>query len=103
MTLRRATYTDREGRNWIVELPDDAPDAYAEMGIRIGPPALDRLRLPLETEVRLHNELFARGVIEAKDLRRRSGELAPALMAALRVDVQRIVECFLLTEDGPGT
>lgn len=100
--MKEVTYTDREGRRWRRLLPEGEPDSRAKAGIPAGPPPLDRLRLPLDMEIRLHNELHDRGLFAARDLRSRMEELRAALSAALKLDVQTLHECYLLT-DGAGT
>jgi len=77
-----------------VLLPEGAPDSDASMGVPIGPPSLAPLGLPVEIEVLLHNQLFDRGLIRERDLRRRMPDLAAALMAALRVNVHRIAGLY---------
>lgn len=92
--LRRVTYTDSDGRHKVVLLPAKAIDAEAERGIPLGPPVLEELGLPLETEVRLNNELYHRGIITAKDAQRSRAEIVAALQAALKVDAGRVVELY---------
>lgn len=91
-TTERATYEDETGRKWAVLVPRGRAEDAA-LGVVVGPPDLrDALsdRLPETALVTLHNELFARGLLTDQDLRGRGTELQAALMAALRVDVQRI-------------
>jgi len=88
MSLRKVEYTDREGRIFITQLPEGVPDSQAEIGIPVGPPDLTELHLPIETEVRLNNALVRRELIEAKDAS--VERIREALMAALKVDAQRI-------------
>lgn len=94
--MHEVTYTDREGRRWRRMLPDDVGDSQAKIGIPIGPPPLDRLRLPLELEIRLHNELHDRGLFVLSNLRGRTEELRSAIMAAIRLDVQLLQECYAI-------
>lgn len=86
--MRRLPYEDAKGRKFIVELPDDAPDAHAKMGVRIGPPDLANLGLPSAVEVRLNNALFARSLFTKQDLQGRRQELFAALQSAYKTDVQ---------------
>ncbi len=90
MGLKTANYEDHMGRKWRVFLPVDASDEDAREGIPAGPPSLAALELPVDVEVRLHNELHHRGLFSEKDLRHRRPELQAALMAALRLDVERL-------------
>jgi len=92
--MRRTNYEDGKGRKWAVMLPDDAPDADAPMGLPVGPPSLDSLDLPEEIEVRLHNALFDRGLLTARDVRARRREVLGALISALKLGVSRITALY---------
>ena len=92
--MRRAHYVDNEGRYWCVDLPDDVPETAAQMGIPVGPPSLEGLGLPRETEIRLHNQLYARNIFTERDARRGLHEIQAALMNALRVDAGIIVDFY---------
>ena len=93
--MKTLVYTDSKTRKTWVNLPDNAPDSHASKGIPIGPPSLSSLNLPVDIEVRLHNELFNRGILTAKDARRRQVEIFAALQSALRVDTTRIQNLYL--------
>lgn len=95
MAMRHVVYTDSAGRRTLVWLPDAAPDADAAMGIVVGPPSLERLGLPLGTDVRLHNELFARGLFTKRDVDNNRRDVISALMAALKVDAEMIAQCYV--------
>lgn len=88
--MRETVYEDMDGRKFKVQIPDDAPDSHARLGIVIGPPDLSELDLPLAVEVRLNNQLFNRGLFRKGDIRRRREELAAALAATLRLDIQTL-------------
>ena len=93
LPLVQASYTDETGRQWAVMVPlgqEGAP----EMGIPIGPPDVVSLGLPEEIGVRLHNELFRRGLWNRDRLRGRGPELMAALQAAFRVDAARLSGLF---------
>lgn len=90
MQTREIVYTDPYGRRFRVLIPAGAPDSEAEHGMILGPPILEDLGLPIEAEVRLHNQLEARGIIYRRDAERRPGEIVAALQAALKVDAQRV-------------
>lgn len=96
--MREVIYTDRDGRRWRRLLPDDEPDSRANIGIPAGPPPLDRLRLPLDIEIRLHNELHDRGILTRRDLTNRGEELRASIQAALRLDVQRLQEVYVIED-----
>jgi hypothetical protein len=100
--MRETRYQDREGRRWQVLLPEGVPDSEAEKGVRLGPPDLTPLDLPLSLEVRLNNELHARGMIRDRDVRGRRADVIGALMAALAVDAGRISDLYALTGAGPA-
>ncbi len=93
--MRRAEYTDETGRQWATMLPDGAEDEAAEVGIPLGPPDTSDLGLPEDVAVRLHNQLFARGLLERKDLKGRTQELFAALQAAYRLDVVRLGSLYI--------
>lgn len=85
--MREICYTDSRGCKFQVLIPDDAPDEHAVFGIRVGPPDLSELNLPLDIEVRLNNQLYARKMITRSDVRRRRGELIAVWQSVLQVDV----------------
>lgn len=75
-------------------IPEDVPDSEAAVGIPVGPPPLDGLNLPLEIEVRLHNQLFARKIFTEKDARKNLDGIRSALTSALQSDVSRILAIY---------
>ena len=96
--MREASYTDTEGRQWAVLLPDGVPDSDAALGIPLGPPSLESLGLPLEFEVRLHNQLYVRRLFTFRDMKTRRMEIMGALQAALRVDIVAITAIYRAEE-----
>lgn len=95
MALKLANYKDEEGRLKTVLLPEEEPDANAYMGVPVGPPDLSQLGLSPETEVRLNNELFHRGVITGQDALRKRSDIVGAIQAALKLDAEKIVVLYL--------
>lgn len=93
--MKFVTYKDTMGRLFKVSLPDDAPDSDAMFGIVVGPPELDALGLPPDIEVRLNNQLFTRGIFTPLDAKRRREDITNALIAALKVDTNRLIELYL--------
>ena len=91
--MRRVRYEDDAGRLFMVELPDNASDADVKYGNPVGPPVLD-LGLAEDTAVRLHNELFFRGLFTLDDVKRHRVEVMRALQHALSLDVERIMEAY---------
>lgn len=85
---------EKGGKKYKAIVPDDAPQSTWQYGIIQGPPDISGLGLPPSIEVRLHNELFVRGLITKKDLQRSTQDVQGALMAALSVDMQRIVLAY---------
>lgn len=75
-------------------MPDKRPDSEARVGVPLGPPPLTDLGLPLEVEVRLHNQLFDRGLIYERDARQRPSEVVSAVIAAYRVDASRVIGIY---------
>lgn len=92
--MKRVVKTDQHGRWTAVYLPDDAPESDAYMGIPLGPPSLDSLGLPEEIQTRLHNELYVRGIYSIRDATASRKDIVGALMAALRIDVERITDIY---------
>lgn len=84
--MKNVEYVDPKGCKYLVTLPDDAPDEHAPFGIRIGPPDLAELGLPIELEVRLNNLLYARKLLTRADVRRRKQELFAVWQSAVSVD-----------------
>lgn len=91
---RITSYMDAQGRRWAVSLPDNAPESDASRGFLIGPPSLEALGLPVEVEVRLHNELFDRQLLTASDAKARRLDIFGALQTTFKVDTQRIVDLY---------
>jgi hypothetical protein len=91
---KRGSYTDSEGRKWAVMLPDEAIAGSESMGLPIGPPSLEPLGLPLEVEVRLHNQLYERELFTERDVKARRLHVQGAIQAALKVDVEKIVQLY---------
>lgn len=81
-------------RKYKVRVPDGAPQALWQAGIIIGPPDLSELGLPVGIETRLHNELFSRGLITKRDVRKRMSDVYGALQAALQVDATTVASQF---------
>lgn len=81
---------EKLGRKYKVIVPDDADKSTWQYGVVLGPPDLSALDLPPSIAIRLHNELFARGLITKKDASRRITDITGALMAALKTDAQTI-------------
>ena len=96
--MREMSYTDDEGRQWAVSLPDGVPESDAPLGIPLGPPSLAPLGLPLDVEVRIHNQLFARRLFTPRDVKTRRMEILGALQAALRVDIVAIAALYRVEE-----
>lgn len=89
---RQVEYVSPEGKYYLMAIPDDATDEMARFGVLIGPPDLDQLDLPSEVEVRLHNQLYWRKIYTARDLRAKRVDTQGAIQAALRLEVDRILQ-----------
>lgn len=92
--MRQVAYTDSDGRKWAVRLPDGIPDADAAMGLCVGPPSLASLKLPLDVEVRLHNQLYERNLIVRENIRGRNQSILAAIQSALKVDVGKVAGLY---------
>lgn len=90
--LVKAELVDEGGRHWAVMVPfeDDDP----EKGIVIGPPDVSELGLPESVSVKLHNELYRRGLITKDNLRGRAGEVFAALQAAYKADTTAVLNLY---------
>lgn len=100
--MRTGSYEDAQGRKWATLLPDGVADIDAAMGLPLGPPSLAVLGLPLEVEVRLHNQLFNRKLFKLVDVKKRRADLFSAIQAAYAADGERIIEVFFAAEGGPA-
>ena len=89
----QTSYQDDEGRWWAVLVPA-GQEQDAHMGIPLGPPDLSPLELPLAVEVRLHNQLFSRGLFSLRDVRRAPRDIFAAIQAAYRADVAAVTGLY---------
>ena len=96
--MKTLSYVDEEGRSHAVFLPNGTSEADVAKGLPLGPPSLESLGLPEKVEIRLHNELFARRIFTATDVRKRRIDVFGALQSALKVDTERIVQIYLSQE-----
>lgn len=94
--MKETSYEDLKGRMHAVSLPDGVPDSEASLGIPIGPPSLAALELPEATEIALHNQLFARRIFTLEDAKHHRQDVMSALQAALKLDVERVLEVYLI-------
>lgn len=94
MPLKRTEYIDAEGRKKVVLLPEDSKEDPS-IGIPIGPPSLTDLGLPLETEVRLSNELYHRNILTPQDALKHRDEILRAIQATLRIDAEVLLGVYL--------
>lgn len=85
---------ERDGRKYKAIVPEGSDPTTWKYGVVVGPPELSALGLPPEQEVRLHNELYNRGLITGNDVRRNMSSVVGALMAALHVDAQLIAQAY---------
>lgn len=91
--LVNADYEDDEGRWWRVRVPLGSEGQEA-MGIPVGPPDLSSLGLPDGISIRLHNQLFHRGLFTKANLRGRGQEIFAAIQAAYRVDSAAVTALY---------
>lgn len=94
MLNRIEKYETPEGFLYAVSVPEDAPDENVKYGIRLGPPDLSSLGLEKEVERRLNNELYHRGLITWRDVKRRSSDVMAAWQATIQSDVAMILNCY---------
>ncbi len=98
--MQEVDWADEAGRKFRVRVPDACPPELYSSGIPVGPPALTRLGLPLEIEVRLHNELHGRRLLTRQDVLARPRDVIGALQAALKTDLQRLQQVYAEEQGG---
>ncbi|KKL52907.1 hypothetical protein LCGC14_2280770 [marine sediment metagenome] len=98
--MRQVTHKDEMGRLWAVLIPDDAPDSESNRGMVIGPPPLDSLGLPLDAEIRLHNQLFHRGILAERDVDLMA--ITSAIIATFKIDAARVALLYTDSDILPG-
>jgi len=86
--------TEIDGFKYKVQVMDDTPEYMWNKGVIVGPPDLSELNLNNELRRRLNNELFNRGLITERDIRKRAHEIHAALQAAFKTDVNVIMEAY---------
>lgn len=97
--VRRLDVVDPYGRHLAVLMPDGLPDESWRSGVPLGPPPLDALRLPIEIEVAVNNQLFHRGILTARDAVKQPQEIHAAITSALKLTAQRIQSCYLVGDE----
>ncbi len=97
--MKQASYKDEQGRQFATWLPESADDGDAEIGIPLGPPSLEALHLPEELEIRLHNQLFARGIFTHAQAKANKLNVQGAMQAVLKLDVLHIIEIYRNAEN----
>lgn len=90
-------HVDGLGRKFIVYVEQGESPVFGNIK---GPMPLDTLGLPQPLMVRLHNEMYARGLITLADVMRRPQDVQGAIQSALRLDVQEIQRLY--SEIGKG-
>ena len=93
--VAQTVYIDESGRRWAVLVPT-GHEHEAALGVVLGPPDVREVlpQLPDALALRLHDELFNRGLWSAAQLRGRAHEVQAALQAALRLDVQALLAAY---------
>lgn len=92
--MKQVVHEEANGIKYYVSIPDNAPDEHSSYGVRVGPPDLSSLNLPLEIEVALNNALFARRLFTHNDIRVRPQEVFAALQSALKLDATVIMNLY---------
>lgn len=92
--MKIVEYKAPDGRYYRRGIPDGAPPEEASVGVPLGPPDLDGLDLPHDVNIRLHNELYNRGIYTADDARRRRADVQVAIRAALKLSTSRILAIY---------
>lgn len=99
---RVVVWVDDMGRKYNSIIPAGATDGEAVRGVKYGPPPLDVLGLPTDVSVRLHNELFARGLFTYEQVRHSLNEVLGAIQQAFRVDAQIVSALYYRKEHPDG-
>lgn len=84
---------ERDGKLYKAQVPDLAPRSAWQYGVIVGPPDFEN-SLPMELARRLHNELFARGLITLQDTVKRANDVSAAWQSALKYDVGQILASY---------
>lgn len=84
---------ERDGKLYKAQVPNDAPKETWKYGVVVGPPDFEDV-LPVELARRLHNELFARGLITHLDTIKRANDVSAAWQSALKYDVGQILASY---------
>lgn len=92
--MERIIHTDEKGRKYDAWKGDDGQFVI----IGPGEDLVDSIGLPEPFATRLHNVLHSRGLLNSRDVRKRSKELFGALQEALSIDVQRLNEAYFQYE-----
>ena len=82
--MKIVDFTDSRGRMRRALLKEEDPPEWAEQnrGIPQDPPDLDQLNWE-EIQVKLHNELMVRGLLNYEDVQKQQNGLEAAIKAAL--------------------
>ena len=92
--MKEVVHTEPNGIKYVVRVPDNAPDEHSSYGVRVGPPDLGKLNLPITIEVALNNALFDRRLLSLNDVRIRPQEVYSALQSALKIDATTIMNLY---------
>lgn len=92
MITRPVEWKDSDGCRYVSRLPEYEPDGNARLGLLIGPPDLTALNLPDDIRVRLNHELVDRGLLTIDDMRQHRADLDRALMRALRLSSEALLQ-----------
>lgn len=94
--MRTTEYQHTDGRLFQVLIPDSAPDSDAPYGVVVGPPEhlVERLGLPPDVGVRLHNEFYHRRLFTLRDILNQRESVVSALHRVLALDTERIIEVY---------
>lgn len=99
--MKEVEFKDIDGRLYRRLIPDDTSPfdlGAIDRGLDLGPPYNATRKLvgvPEEVAVRLHNNLYWRGLYTVGDVKNRRSDVVSALMATLAVDADRIVQTYL--------
>lgn len=81
---------------WRVLIANDAPDEHAARGYGIPfcPVDLSALGLPIDFEVRLHNQLFHMRIASPEDATKRTADIQRAIRTAMNISVKAVQDAY---------
>lgn len=96
----RVVDTVIDGLTYRVQVPEGTEPEYYSRGLILGPPDLSVCGWPEDIADRVHVELYSRGIISKRDAAANRQEIALAIISAMQITVDRILECYNASDTG---